>query len=130
MEWQIMTRFNEVKESDIKSGVIQYLTFMQNKGELVFTRVNSGMILLKSENGKNRVIKLATTGTLDIFILCQGTLILLETKKPNEQLSPAQQLFAEAWEHQGAKVFRIDNIEQAQQIIEKILAEKEQNGRR
>ena len=119
-----MTRL-EVKEGDVKSGVIQYLTFMQNQGELVFTRVNSGKIVIKGENGKNRVIKLADTGTLDIFILAKGQLTLFETKKPDEDFSPAQQLFAEAWEHQGAKIFRIDNIEQAQQIIENILAEKE-----
>jgi hypothetical protein len=94
---------------------------MQNSGKLVFTRINSGIIFIEGKDGKRRAIKMATTGTLDIFILIQGQVILFETKKPGKTLSPEQKLFAEAWEKQGAKVFKVDDIGQAQVIIETIL---------
>ena len=58
-------------------------------------RINSGMIVVTSNEGKTRVIKGADRGTADIIACFQGRFLAIECKMPGNKMTKHQEAFAE-----------------------------------
>ena len=97
--------------SEILRTVLERLTWAQNQHKLWFVRVNSGKVFLsytRKKNGvtKGRCIKLAPTGTPDVFVFQRATkhtsrVTAIETKTQDGELSEVQQEVKALLEEQG-----------------------------
>ena len=86
-----------MKEGELKNLVTGYLIIKQNQGELMWLRLNAGMLIV----GKNK-IQLAPPGTADFLIIRHGKAIFIELKGDKGRLSDAQLDFGSLVEEHGA----------------------------
>ena len=93
-------------EGELKKLVIDYLHIKQNQGELMFLRLNAGMILI----GKRR-IQLVPPGTADFLVIQRGEAIFIELKGERGKLTEAQEEFGVIAEHHGAKYIVARSLE-------------------
>lgn len=62
----------ELKESQVKQAVEEYLQYQQNLGKLLFFRLNVGDILIKNKDDSHRLFRGCKTGTADIMVIQHG----------------------------------------------------------
>jgi len=92
-------------EAQIQKAIIQYLGMLENRGDLIYQRMNSGSIFVTDPIvGKKRCVSLARRGTADIYVGTKsGCTLWLEVKRPGKKLTQWQQVFRD-------KVLRIGHI--------------------
>ena len=86
-----------MKEGELKNLVTGYLIIKQNQGELMWLRLNAGMLIV----GKSK-IQLAPPGTADFLIIRRGKAIFIELKGDKGRLSDAQLDFGNLVKEHGA----------------------------
>jgi len=86
-----------MKEGELKNLVTGYLIIKQNQGELMWLRLNAGMLIV----GKSK-IQLAPPGTADFLIIRHGKAIFIELKGDKGRLSDAQLDFGSLVKEHGA----------------------------
>lgn len=104
------------KESNLVKACIQYL---QWRGFLVL-RNNSGLLLIKGENGKTRAVKLGKKGSSDI-IACSpwGQFVAIECKSGLGRLTDEQAKFLEEVRNRGGIAAVVRDVEELVNLIKK-----------
>ena len=69
-----------MSEADLKRAVIDYLTYQQNAGNLMWFPMNSGKAFVK-RGGKEYMIQLCLAGTSDLLVVKQGKAIFFRAKE-------------------------------------------------
>ena len=100
-----------MKESELKQLVIGYLHIKQNQGELMWLRLNAGMLQIGSH-----MITLTPPGTADLLVIQRGKPIFIELKGEKGTLSVAQQDFGKLAEKNGADYVVIRDFEELLKI--------------
>lgn len=78
-----------MSEHDTQSAIIQLITV---RGGIAI-RVNSGMHVIKGNDGSTRVFKGASKGTSDIIACFKGKFLAIEVKHGKNQATPEQRDF-------------------------------------
>ena len=122
-----------MSESELLSGVLELLQYLQNQGKLVHMRLNSGSVIVPGKN-KNYRIKLAPEGTADVLVIRkrdkrvslmpksdllvsmptteETQIYFIETKAPDGgKQSDAQIKFQKQVEAQGAIYMLVKNLD-------------------
>jgi len=104
-------------ESDLIAACIQLITL---KGG-VAVRVNSGMMVIKDEQGnKTRIFKGAGKGTSDILACYRGYFLAIECKMPKNKPTEAQEAFLASIGEAGGIGIVIWDINTLETLLEKL----------
>lgn len=99
-------------EKETQKAVLEYLTLKR----IFHWRNNSGM-MFSEYKGKKRAIKLGTTGSPDIFVLKNGTLIGIECKSDTGKQNDDQKAFQKEMEKNGGKYFLVRSLDDVVPIV-------------
>uniref|UniRef100_A0A6H2A0C8 VRR-NUC domain-containing protein n=1 Tax=viral metagenome TaxID=1070528 RepID=A0A6H2A0C8_9ZZZZ len=105
----------EIKESNLKRQLEDYLQFQQNLGRLLFLRLNAGNFIELRGNNRRR-IKGCPKGTADLLVLAGGKVTFLELKSKRGKLTDAQVEFSRAAWEQGADYHIIRSLEEVREL--------------
>lgn len=92
---------NQSTEAEIKAGCEEYLQTLQNMGELLYLRLNSGMTII--EGDKRRIVRGCQKGTSDLYALRRGVSWFFECKRAGKKPTPTQREF-------GDRVIKCDGL--------------------
>ena len=120
-------------EAEIKRACEDYLQYQQNLGNLVWFRLNSGMIVANSK-GKSYVVKGCQKGTSDLLVVRKGVVgacpvhthtgvevampIFIEVKRVGAKLSEAQWEFGHKVADVGADYRVVHSLDELMEILE------------
>ena len=102
----------KISEKQIQKACIEYLTYLENLGKLMFLRLNSGN-MFTSYGRKTYKIKLCKEGTSDLLIVIEGIPIFIEIKTKKEKQSTHQIEFEKLALKNGAQyhiIHSLDNL--------------------
>lgn len=117
------------KESHVQSEIIEYLSFLAARKDLLFFSVpNESLLMVCVAFGipKTAIFKLLsflrkmgmTNGVADIVMVYEGNAFFLEVKKPTGKQSSDQKSF-EAWANKcGAKYSIVRSLDECRLVLE------------
>ena len=80
-----------MNERHLQRQAIEYLTYEQNSGRLLFLRVNSGMIPIDA--ARRRMVRMAPAGFPDLIIFGQRRTVFVELKSEKGKQTESQREF-------------------------------------
>lgn len=121
-----MTRIELKKsEASLKKTVIDYLTYKQNLGELMWFPMNAGNFYVPNKNGTTRLVRGCQAGTADVQVIVGyrsrkerlPKVYFIELKSPAGKQSKAQKEFQELVNTQGCLYYLIRSIEEVMLLL-------------
>lgn len=107
-----------MKESDIQSGIIDYLQILENQGKLFFQRTNNNPVYDPIGKKFRSLAKGQKKGFPDILVLKSGRCIGLEVKTSTGKQSKEQKEIQKHFEKQVFEYYVVRSIEDVKKIIE------------
>lgn len=114
-----------MKESEIQSGIIDFLAVLEGQGKLFFQRTNNTTVYDPKWKQFRRLAKGQKKGFPDILILKSGRTIGIEIKTSTGRQSKEQKLIEQNFIEQGMEYYVVRSIED----VINILGYKVENGK-
>lgn len=114
-----------MKESEIQSGIIDFLTVLEGQGKLFFQRTNNTTVYDPVGKRFRSLSKGQKKGFPDILILKSGRTIGIEVKTSTGRQSKEQKLIEQNFIEQGMEYYVVRSIED----VIKVLKLKVENGK-
>ncbi|MCJ8341410.1 MAG: VRR-NUC domain-containing protein [Cetobacterium sp.] len=108
-----------MKETEIQSSIIDFLTIQENQGKLFFSRLNNIPPVEKTSTGMKfrRMPKGSKKGIPDILVLKSGRTIALEIKTKIGKQSKEQKEIEKHFTKQGAEYYIIRDFYEVIEIL-------------
>lgn len=106
-----------MKESEIQSAIIDYLTVLENQGKLFFQRTNNNTVYDPIGKRFRSLAKGQKKGFPDILVLMSGVCIGIEVKTKIGQQSREQKAMQKYFEEQGSRYYVVRSVEDVRKIL-------------
>jgi hypothetical protein len=106
-----------MKESELKSVIVDYLEICQRQGKLYWDRLNSGDFI-EVRGPTRRRVKGCRKGTADLFILSDSRVIFLELKSEKGKQTETQKEFEMTMKLYGNEYYIVKSFEDLETILE------------
>lgn len=111
-----------MRETDIQSTIIRYLTILEAQGKLFFNRTNNIPPVNKDSKGRvtgfRKLPNGAKRGIPDIWVIINGKTIGLEVKTPTGRQSKEQKEIEEKFIKNGADYYIVRSYEEVKNILD------------
>lgn len=107
-----------MKESEIQSGIIDYLQILENQGKIFFHRANNTAVYDPIGKKFRSMAKGQKKGFPDILVLKSSRCIALEVKTVTGKQSKEQKQVQSNFEQQGFEYYVVRNIDEVKKIME------------
>jgi len=107
-----------MKETQIQSIIIDYLSYLENQGKLFFQRTNNTAIY--QENRYRRLAKGQKKGFPDIILCYKGYFVGLEVKTDKGIQSIEQKELEETIKRNYGYYFIVRSLEDVKEVLEKL----------
>ena len=110
-----------MSESQTVTGILRYLTLLENQGKLIVMRNNTGAFIGeyidKQGRKRTRLVRFGKRGSPDVLVWLPGRSIFLEVKSRTGQQTKAQQEFQKQAESIGVEYYVVRSIDKVRKII-------------
>lgn len=108
-----------MKESEIQSGIINYLEILEKMGKLTFQRINNTPIYDPRSQRFRSMAKGTKKGFPDILVLISGKAIGFEVKTVTGRQSKEQKEIENKFKQHGHEYFVVRSLEEVIEILSK-----------
>ncbi|WP_297635141.1 VRR-NUC domain-containing protein [uncultured Clostridium sp.] len=108
-----------MKESEIQSGIIDYLQILENRGKIFFQRVNNTPVYDPIGKKFRSMPKGTKKGFPDILVLMNGRTIGFEVKTATGKQSKDQKDIESKFKQHGQEYFVVRTVEEVICILSK-----------
>lgn len=105
------------KESEIQSGIIDFLSILEEQGKLFFQRTNNTTVYDPAGKRFRSLSKGQKKGFPDILVLKKGKAIGIEIKTSIGKQSKEQKAIEERFKKNGAEYYIVRSLDDVKEVI-------------